>query len=405
MQEPLNNAHLKLTLETANQVARDIISSRSGEQALRHILHAAKRLANARYAAIGVLGFDGKTLDSFLSVGLTREEEAKIGDRPKGLGILRLLLERDTPLRISDITSHQDRSGFPEHHPEMHSFLGIPIRHDNATLGSIYLTEREGGGDFTIEDEMAVEALAAYAAVAIHNLRTLQREKALVKGLINAQEEERRAVAYDLHDGLTQFVMAAHAHLDSARRARNKGNIERADREEELGLRYLKEATLESRRLVNGLRSLTLDDLGLAGALEQIIAEEKDRAGWSSAEFHHNIPAKRFDKALETTVFRVAQEALTNARKHANTDKVHVSLVEANLPQFGSEHLHLMVSDWGQGFHPEQKIGDYTRVGLQGMFERVRLMGGVYELHSAPGEGTTLSAIFPLVLNISPMGL
>ena len=130
-------------------------------------------------------------------------------------------------------------------------------------MGSLYLTNKEGGGPFTEDDELAVQALSAYAAVAINSLEMIARQRDLVRGLIVAQEDERRAVAYDLHDGLTQYVMASQAHLESSsEKAKSDGKTERAERELAQGLSFLQEAVSESRRLVNGLRSLALDDLG-----------------------------------------------------------------------------------------------------------------------------------------------
>lgn len=278
----------------------------------------------------------------------------------------------------------------------MDSFLGVPIRRGDTVLGSLYLTCKEGGGAFTEADEIAVQALSAHAAVAIHNLHLLARQRALISGLIAAQEEERRAVAYDLHDGLTQYVMASHAHLEAFRRAHEAGKRERADRELDQGMRYLKEAVVESRRLVNGLRSLALDDLGLAGALEQLVTEEKNRAGWDEAEFLHNVAGRRYFKELETTAYRVAQEALTNARKHARARRVRLTLIAEGSEHSASARLVLEVRDWGAGFVPEYRAADYSHVGIQGMVERVTLVGGQYLLKSAPGEGTIVRAVFPV---------
>ncbi len=386
-----------LVMETANRVALDILASRTGVEALRHIAEAARTLAHARYAALGVARPNGQGLLEFITTGLTPAEEAAIGPRPQGEGILGLLLKRTEPLRVDDLGQHRSSVGFPPNHPPMRSFLGVPIRRGETVSGSLYLTDKEGGGPFTEADEVAVQALSAYAAVAINNLHLLSRQRALVSGLISAQEEERRAVAYDLHDGLTQYVMASHAHLDSFRRAHAKGDEKRAAGELEQGMRYLKEAVVESRRLVNGLRTLALDDLGLASALEQLTAEEKAHAGWVRADFLHNIAGKRYHKTLETAVYRVAQEALTNACKHAKTDRVRIALLESREPTTSAALLTLEVRDWGQGFVPEEKAGDYSHVGLQSMVERVSLMGGAYTLQSTPGEGTTMQAVFAIV--------
>jgi signal transduction histidine kinase len=386
-----------LVLEAARRVALDILASRTGVEALRHIAEAARTIARARYVALGVARLDGQGLMEFVTAGLTREQEAAIERRPRGLGVLGLLLTRTEPLRIDNLEAHPASVGFPPNHPRMTSFLGVPIRRGEITLGSLYLTDKEDGSPFTEADEAAVQELGAHAAVAIHNLHMISRQRALVRGLIAAQEEERRAVAYDLHDGLTQFVMAAHAHLDSFRKSYEEGKGERAARELEQGLRYLKEAVIESRRLVNGLRSLALDDLGLAGALEQTFSEEKRRAGWVEAELIHNIAGKRFDKALETAVYRVAQEALTNVRKHAAATHVRLVLLERQGERPGHSQLTLEVRDWGRGFVPEEAGDTYNHVGLQGMIERVSLMGGSFEIQGVPGEGTTVRAIFPVL--------
>lgn len=386
-----------LVLETAHRVSLDILAHRTGVEALRHIAEAARTLAGARYAALGVADPGGKGLQDFVTVGLTEDEEAAIGPRPKGKGVLGLLLDRTDPLRVDSLKDHPASVEFPPGHPPMNSFLGVPIRRGDVILGSLYLTEKEGGQPFTEADEAAVQALGAHAAIAIHTMQMLTRQRALVSGLIHAQEEERRAVAYDLHDGLTQYVMASYAHLEAFRRAHAAGKQEKADRELEQGLRGLKEAVVESRRLVNGLRTLALDDLGLAGALEQILMEEKERAGWQDADLAHNVAGRRFDKTLETAAYRVAQEALTNARKHARAARVRVLLLEEQNNKTRERHLTLEVRDWGCGFAPEQMVDAREHVGMQSMIERVRLLDGQYEIRSKPGDGCVIRAVFPVV--------
>ena len=396
-----------ILLETANCVALNILASRTGVEALHHIAEAARVLVKARYAALGVAHLDSRPgalrLREFITAGLTPEEEAVIGSRPLGHGILGLLLERTAPLRIDRLAEHPASVGFPPGHPPMGSFLGVPIRRGDVVLGSLYLTEKQDGGSFTEADEVAVQALGANAAVAIHHLHLLARQSALVRGLMTAQEEERRAVAYDLHDGLTQYVMASHAHLEAFKYADGTGQKAKAERELDQGLTYLKEAVTESRRIVNNLRLLALEDLGLAGSLEQLLNQEKTPAGWEEATFIHNISGRRFQSALEIGVYRIAQEALTNVRKHAKATRVQFLLLTEASPHIGgdaSERLRLEVRDWGQGFVPEHRLyetsGETAHVGLQGIIERVFLLDGTYEVQSTPGEGTVFTASFPI---------
>ncbi len=390
-------ANRYIVLETANRVALDILASNTGAEALHHIAEAARTLAHAQYAALGVARIYGTGLLEFITTGLTSEQEARIGARPHGEGVLGLLLTRTEPLRIDILGDHAASVGFPPNHPPMDSFLGVPIRRGDTILGSLYLTNKEGGQPFTAADQTAVQALGAHAAVAIHNLHLLARQRALVSGLITAQEEERRTVAYDLHDGLTQYIMASHAHQEAFKRAQKTGKADTAATELEQGLSLLKEAVIESRRLVNGLRLLALDDLGLAGGLELLFTEEKVRAGWHEADFVHNLANQRYSRALETTVYRVAQEALTNARKHAQADHVSMILLTEAVAGKDEPQLVLRAQDWGKGFVPEEKAGDYTHVGLHGMFERTLLVGGEYTMQSAPGEGTRIRAVFSII--------
>jgi signal transduction histidine kinase len=384
-----------LILETVSRVALDILAQRTGVEALRHIADAARTLADAEFAALGVARSNGRGLSEFVTVGLTSEQEAKIGNRPFGHGVLGMLLNRTEPLLIANLVGYPGAAGMPPNHPVMTSFLGVPIRTGEITLGSLYLTNKIGGGAFNEGDAIAVQALGAHAAVAIRYMQMEQQQRYLVSGLISAQEEERRAVAYDLHDGLTQYVMAAHAHLEAFRRANSTGKQEKAARDLDLSIKYLKEAVTESRRLVNGLRMLALDDLGLAGAIEQMLLDEKKRAGWEEADLIHNISGQRFDRSLETAVYRVAQESLTNSRKHAKARHIRLLLLHLET-HTDNPQLRLEVQDDGVGFVPESSVaGPMYGVGLQSMLERVRLMGGHYELNSAPGNGTIVRALFP----------
>jgi signal transduction histidine kinase len=139
---------------------------------LQGILTAARALVGARYAAIGVLEIGpGRRLRTFVHQGVDVDTAAEIGPLPQGDGILGLITERDAPLRLSDLAAHPASSGFPDRHPPMSTFLGVPVRIRDRTFGNLYLTEKRGGVDFTAEDQEVVLALAAAAGVAIENAR------------------------------------------------------------------------------------------------------------------------------------------------------------------------------------------------------------------------------------------
>ena len=178
---------------------------------LRQIGAAARDLLGARYAALGVLGRDGE-LEQFVHAGMNEELVARIGDLPRGRGILGLLTSEPVPIRLADLSAHPASAGFPPGHPPMRSFLGVPIRIGEEVFGNLYLTERAAGGEFTAEDEELAIALAAAAGAAIANARRYaeseQRRRWLASSaellplLLSGQAEQPHAL-------ITQHAAAA----------------------------------------------------------------------------------------------------------------------------------------------------------------------------------------------------
>lgn len=169
-------------------------------QTLRRIVLAASELADARYVALGVIDDDGDGLSEFVTSGLTDDEVRRIGPLPRGHGILGLLITDPQPLRLHDLSSHPGFYGFPPHHPQMTSFLGVPVRVGERVFGNLYLTDKRGGGDFTAADEQAVIALAAAAGVAVQNARlfgTVRRREQWLDATLQIQRAFLRRVDLD----------------------------------------------------------------------------------------------------------------------------------------------------------------------------------------------------------------
>jgi signal transduction histidine kinase len=143
------------------------------ESTLRRIVEAAVGLVDATYGALGVIGEgdEGKRLAEFIPVGLTQDEIGRIDHWPEGHGLLGLLIDDPRPLRLANIAAHPVSSGFPDGHPPMRGFLGVPVRLRDEVFGNLYLTNKRGGGDFTEDDEAVLGALGAAAGVAIENAR------------------------------------------------------------------------------------------------------------------------------------------------------------------------------------------------------------------------------------------
>ncbi|MER6402427.1 GAF domain-containing sensor histidine kinase [Streptomyces viridosporus] len=163
------------------------------QQVLRRIVEAAALLVDAEYAALGVIGPDGRRLSAFLTVGVTEEQVAAIGAYPQGHGILGELIRRPEPLRLARLCEHPASYGFPAHHPPMDSFLGVPIRVREQVFGNLYLTEKRGGARFDEEDEAVLSTLAVAAGVAIDNAR-LYEESRLRERWLRASAEVTRGL-------------------------------------------------------------------------------------------------------------------------------------------------------------------------------------------------------------------
>ncbi len=161
-------ARLRLLLDASVTMAADLTL----DGVLSRIVTIASRLVEARYAALGVLGdAEEKRLRTFVYQGISDDDAVRIGELPRGHGLLGLIIDRPEPLRLHDIAEHPESYGFPPNHPPMHSFLGVPVRIRGRVFGNLYLTEKADGSDFTADDEEIVIALAAAAGVTIENAR------------------------------------------------------------------------------------------------------------------------------------------------------------------------------------------------------------------------------------------
>ncbi len=216
----------------------------------------------------------------------------------------------------------------------------------------------------------------------------------LLSRVIRTQEEERKWVAYDLHDGLIQLLVGVRLHLNNYLLLRDRASDE-AQAALEQAVQELQQAIREGRRLIQGLRPTVLDDLGLAVAVREMAERMAREHGWQLT-LELEVP-RRLSFVVETTAYRIVQEALSNVRKHAQARKVLVRLwVEG-------ERLFGLVRDDGRGFDPEAleplpPAGHSARpgIGLRSMRERARLLGGVWRIESRPGQGTSVRFWLPL---------
>jgi signal transduction histidine kinase len=373
----------EVELERLIVAGQDLVSDLDLETVLQRVLETAVAVTGARYAALGVLDEDRHELERFLHHGIDEQTRRKIGELPRGRGVLGALIREPKPLRIRDVSAHPASYGFPEHHPPMGSFLGVPIVIRGEEWGNLYLTEKQGDDEFDAADEEAAVVLAGWAAIAIDNARSVAADR--LRHAIDAAEQERKAWARELHDETLQGLGALKVLLGAGL----KGDRKNLETVAERALAQIDSEITSLRALIGDLRPGSLDELGLPAALESLchrLAERSPKAQISlsvgAAVAERGIPGP-----IETTIYRIVQEALTNALRHSGAARLRVRLDEKG------GWISASVADDGRGF---DTAGGRDGFGLRGVRERVRLARGRLTIDSVPGEGTVLGVELPL---------
>jgi signal transduction histidine kinase len=354
-----------------------VASQLSVDDVLQRLVHSARGLANARYAALGIPDGDGG-FRRFLVSGMSDELIAAMGPLPRTHGMLGAMLESPTPYRTADI--HADprfRGWWPRRHPDMRSFLGVPIVASGEVIGSFYLTEKEDEAEFSPADQALIELLAAHAAIAITNARLYERSRQL------SMLSERNRLALELHDVVSQklfsLVLTAEAaaatlesDLGSARR-----NVQRIGE-------LAREALDELRSLILGLRPPELERDGLELTLRKE-AEMLSRVHGVEIELDANGGLRQSDRERDLAILRIVDEALQNALRHAGAKRITVRLSADAIE----------IQDDGIGFEPRRPELRSRHLGLTSMEERAAELGGHLQIRSSPGQGTTVRLEVP----------
>ncbi|MEJ3743833.1 GAF domain-containing sensor histidine kinase [Actinomycetes bacterium KLBMP 9797] len=351
----------------------------SVREVLQTILTAARRLLDARYAALGVPDKRGAFAE-FLADGLTDEEWRAIGPPPRQHGVLGRMLSSPEAVRMADIRQHPHFGWWPKAHPVIKDFLGMPIVDGDEILGELFLANKRAPGGFTAEDEELLRLLAAHAAIAIVNARLYERGREL------SIMEERNRIARELHDAVTQKLFSLRLTADAAATLVDRDPVRAADQLATVR-RLAAEAADELRAVVVGLRPVDLAGDGLDVALRKQ-ADLLDRVHAAAVRFD-GAPTPGLTSAREETVYRVAQEALHNALRHGQPARVSVELSGVD------DRVVLTVDDDGSGFDPAERAQATRRLGLASMRERATAVGGRLTVRSAPGEGTRIRLEVP----------
>ncbi|MEK2494283.1 GAF domain-containing sensor histidine kinase [Kitasatospora purpeofusca] len=361
-------------------------------EVLRRITASARRLLGAEYAALGVPDDHGG-FAQFVVDGVTDEQWRAIGPLPRQHGVLAAMLHETGPIRLDDVRRAPAFGGWPESHPELGAFLGMPIVDADAdedrdededgpeVLGVIYLANKRGGGGFTDHDEELLRILAAHAALALTNARLYERSRELTLA------GERARIAHDLHDAVSQKLFSLRLTAKAAAKLVDRDPA-RARAELAEVARLAAEAADELRAVVVELRPAALEEDGLSATLASQV-QVLDRAHTADIAFAADR-VRALPQAQEAALLRVAQEALHNALRHSGAGRVTVTL--AGTPERGAV---LRISDNGRGFDPGAVRRAGRHLGLASMRDRAAAVGGRLTLDSAPGTGTIVEMEVP----------
>jgi signal transduction histidine kinase len=365
-----------------SEVVQAIASERSLAPVLLRLADAARELVNARYAAIGVPDGEGG-FASFIASGMTDKQWDAIGELPRQHGLLGAMLESPEPVRMPDISLHERFEGWPDAHPHMHSFLGVPIVSHDEVIGAFYLTDKKGGRRalFTDADQDLIETFAGHAAVAIENARLTERSRELTV------VEERNRLARDLHDAVNQTLFSVALTADAAALLVDS-EPKRAKDQLQTVRELARGAMDELRSVIFELRPADVASDGFAETLRkhvdvlrriyEVDIELELEGAWPLS------PLAEREVVLEREIFRIVQEAIGNALKHSGAERVSVRLATPD------HRVLVAVADDGSGFDPAGPQAQ-RHLGLVSMRERAESIGGDLRIESAPGAGTTVS--------------
>jgi signal transduction histidine kinase len=344
---------------------------------LRHLVEEACTLVGARYGALGVLNHARTGLEQFLTVGLSEEAEQRIGARPTGRGVLGLLITDPQPLRLHELAAHPDSYGFPDHHPPMQSFLGLPVRSRGQVYGNLYLTDKQGADDFSAEDGSMAEALALAAGIAIENNRLHDRVRVL------SVLDDRDRIARDLHDRVIQRIFAVGMTLQAATRMTELpevvGRVNKAVDDLDTTINEIRTAIFELES-GSGHRGLRHGVLELVGEMATMLGSRPEVTFVGAIDA--GVPLHIADHLLA-----VLREGLTNAGKHAQASQFLVVVTVADA-------VTLDITDNGCGLATPLAEGD--GMGLANMRSRAVNLGGTFTIDAAHGGGTHVEWRIPL---------
>ncbi len=374
---------------------------------LQRVVDAARHVVGARHAALGVLAPDGASLAEFVTSGLAPEVVRRIGALPRGHGLLGVVIREARPIRAADIAQHPQRSGFPPHHPQMHSFLGVPVVIRERVFGNLYLTDKIGAAEFSTEDEAIAVMFATEAAVAVENAR-LHEEAARLLRQVREMQHERDLFFAMMNHELRNALTAVYGWAERLVRGKDPGAVAPAARE-------VHEASERTITLLNNFLDLMRLDSGrvrpvwrvldVAVTIERALAAVAPVAGKKNVRLERSIPPTL--PAVRTDPLRVEQiliNLLSNAVRHSPEGAPVLVAVQADGPDLRFRvvdrgpgipaELHDRIFEPFERFDPHSGVG--TGLGLPVSRRLADVLGGRLTLERGGGPGAVFALALPI---------
>jgi signal transduction histidine kinase len=354
----------------------DVVRGLDLRSTLERIVTSAALVSNAKYAALGIIDENGYVQD-FITHGMDEAAVARMASPPQGDGVLGLLIKHPEPIRLANLADHPASIGFPENHPPMGSFLGVPVRVRGAVFGNLYLTEKANAAEFSDEDEEMIMALAAIAGLSIENARLSEKNMSL------AVYQDRDRIARDMHDLVIQRIFATGLTLQSIIPKLS----ELPEESEKLtnSIQELNNTINELRQTILHLTALGSDEITLRRrVMSEVEAYRKFLKSTPSITFEGSVDIST-SNVVSDQLLATLRELLSNAVKHADATELSVSV------QLLNQNLVLTVVDDGVGM-PESG----RRSGLTNLETRARDLGGIFEITRRSPRGTKARWAVPI---------
>jgi len=368
-------------LEALDLALRGIANIASVERVLQLIVDRVRELVGAQYAALGILGSFGR-IDQFIGSGISSGLRVRLGAPPQGHGLLGLIVREDRSLLIDDIATDQRRYGFPEHHPEMRSLLGVPVRSKGRTIGNLYLTNKLSAERFSEDDLRLVDKFALHAAIAIENAR-LHAEIGRL-----AIVEERQRISQDLHDSIIQSLYAISLSLEDMPEVTTEDPVEGAARADR-AIDSIHATIRDIRNFIMGLQPELLTDADLIAGMRSLAAEFTANT-LIDLEIETSDGVPELSRDASAHLLAITREVLSNIARHSGATRASLVLTAAD------GLMRLVIGDNGRGFDIAEERSARQR-GLTNLHSRAEAIGGTLNVDSEPGAGTRVELTVPLV--------